>query len=179
MHHCNSMQPFKCYMLTIRVQLVRVWCKSAVVLIIRYTIIIIIIVTCVPFAILVMVSLVGIGHVGTVVQVVLIAIFINVLVIITLISNQVIVYIGLMDRYRQVLKVLTHSILLYRNVIMHYGLIPGQDCVAMDSYHTGHQLHPCQCPSGQCCTHMGSCHSHSGFLREKLADENLRYKNNN
>lgn len=164
MHHCNSMQSFKCYILTIRVQLVRVGCKSAVVLIIRYTIIIIIIVTCIPFAILVMVSLVGIGHVGTVVQVVLVAVFINVLVIITLISNQVIVYVILMDRYRQMLKVSV----LHRNVIMHRGFIPGQDCVAMDSCHTGHRLHPCLCPSGQCCIHMGSCHSHSGFLREKL-----------
>lgn len=173
------MQSFKCYILTIRVQLVCIGCKSAVVLIIRYTIIIIIIVTCVPFAILVMVSLVGVGHVGTVVQVVLIAVFIDILVIITLISNQVIVYVVLMERYRQMLKVLTRSTMLHRIAIMYCGFIPGQDCVAMDSCHTGHQHHPCPCPSGQCCTHTGSCHSHSGFLREKLANENLRYKDNN
>ena len=47
-----------------------------------------------------MVSLVGVGHIWTVVQVVLMAVFIDVLVVITLISNQVIVYVSLLDKYR-------------------------------------------------------------------------------
>ena len=46
-------------------------------------------VTGVAFAILVMVSLVGIGHVGTVVQVVLVAVFINILIVVTGVSNAV------------------------------------------------------------------------------------------
>ena len=99
-----TLQPFNSLnitTLTIRVQLVRVGCQPAVVLVVRYTIIIIIIVTSVSFAILVMVSLVGVGHIWTVVQVVLMAVFINVLVIVTLISNQVIVNISLLDKYGQ------------------------------------------------------------------------------
>lgn len=86
--------------LTIRVQLVCIGCQSAVVPVIRYTIVVIIRVTCVPFAIFVVVSLVGVGHIGTVVLVVLMTIFINVLVIITVISDQVVVYIGLLNRKR-------------------------------------------------------------------------------
>lgn len=50
---------------------------------------------------------------------------------------------------------------------MHQCSIPDQGCAVMGSYHTGPQLHPCQCPSGQCCIRMGSCHPHSGFLCEK------------
>lgn len=104
-HGAATFKPFKCYILTIRVQLIGVGCQSAVVLLVRYTIIIIVVVTCVSFAILVMVSLIGVGHIGTVVQVVLMAVFINVLVIVTLISNQVIVYVSLLDKYRQRLAV--------------------------------------------------------------------------
>ncbi len=58
-----------------------------------------------------MVSLVGVGHIGTVVQVVLMAVFIDVLVIVTLISNQVIVYVSLLNKYRQRLVVLTLPVL--------------------------------------------------------------------
>lgn len=43
----------------------------------------------VAFAILVVVGLVGIGHVGTVVQVVLVAVFINILIVVTGVSNAV------------------------------------------------------------------------------------------
>lgn len=46
-------------------------------------------VTGISLAIFVMVSLVGIGHIGTVVQVVLVAIFINILIVVTGISNAV------------------------------------------------------------------------------------------
>lgn len=167
-----TFKPFKCHILTIRVQLVSVGCQSAVVPVVRYAIIIIIIVTCVSFAILVVVSLVGVGHVGTVVQVVLMAVFIDVLVIVTLISNQVIVYVSLLDKYRQRLTVLTLSVptVLECVIICIYtvcGSVPGQGCAAMDSCHTGHQLHPCQCPSGQCCTHRGNCLARSEFLRKK------------
>lgn len=45
--------------------------------------------------------------------------------------------------------------------------VPDRGCVAMGSYHTGPQLHPCQCPSGQCCIRMGSYHPHLGFLCKK------------
>lgn len=71
-----------------------------------------------------MVSLVGVGHIGTVVQVVLMAVFIDVLVIITLISDQVIVYISLLDRYRQRLKVVTLPlpIVVQEHVIIQYAL---------------------------------------------------------
>lgn len=47
-----------------------------------------------------MVSLVGVGNIGAVVKVVLMTIFINVLVIVTLISNPVVVYVSLLDKSR-------------------------------------------------------------------------------
>lgn len=34
----------------------------------------------------------------------------------------------------------------------------------MGSCHIGHQRHPCLYPSGQCCIHRGSYHSHLEFL---------------
>lgn len=69
-----------------------------------------------------MVSLIGIGHIGAIVQVVLMAILIDVLVIVTLISNQVIVYISLLDKYKDVNRflylhllecVIIHSVVQY------------------------------------------------------------------
>lgn len=75
--------------ITIRVLLVRIGHKSAVVSVIGDAIIIIIMVAGISLAIFVMVGLVGIGHVGTVVQVVLVAIFINILIVVTGISNAV------------------------------------------------------------------------------------------
>lgn len=78
-------------LLTIRVQLVRVEGQSAVVLVIRDAVVVIIMVTGVSLAILVMVSLVGVGNVWAVVQVVLVSIFINVLIAVTLVSHTVII----------------------------------------------------------------------------------------
>ncbi len=78
-------------MLTICVQLVWVKSQSAVVLVIRDPIVVVIMVTGVSFAILVMVSLIGIGDVWAVVQVVLVSILINVLVAVTLVSYTVII----------------------------------------------------------------------------------------
>lgn len=82
--------------LTVRIQLVGVGGQSAIVLVIRYTIVIIIKVACVSFAVFVVVGLVGVGHVRTVVQVVLMAIFVNILVVVTLVSHQVVVYVHLL-----------------------------------------------------------------------------------
>lgn len=88
-------QDLQDYIPTVSVQLVLIGSQSAVVLVIRYAIIVVIIVARVPFTVLVMVGLVGIGHVGTVVQVVLMAILVNVLVVVALISHQVVVDISL------------------------------------------------------------------------------------
>lgn len=60
--------------------------QSAVIFVIRDTIIVIIMVTGITFSILVMVSLIGIGHIGAVIKVILMAIFIYVLVVVTLIT---------------------------------------------------------------------------------------------
>lgn len=84
--------------LTVRVQLVCVGRQSAVVPVVRDSVIVVIVVTGIPFAILVVVSLVRVGHVGAVVLVVLMAVFIDVLVVIALVSNQVIIYVRLMSR---------------------------------------------------------------------------------
>ena len=84
--------------LTIRVQLIRVESQSAVVFIIGDAIIIIIIITSISFPILVVISLIGIGNVGAVVQIVLMAVFINVLVAVTFISHTIRVCVKLLKR---------------------------------------------------------------------------------
>ena len=60
--------------LTIRIQLIGVSGQSAVVLIVWDTVIVVIMVTGISLAVLVVVRLVGIGDVGAVVQVVLVAV---------------------------------------------------------------------------------------------------------
>lgn len=161
----SNILPLQCYIPTVRVQLVLVGSQSAIVLVIRYAIIVVIIVARVPFTVLVVVSLVGIGHIGTVVQVVLMAILIDVLVVVTLISHQVIVYVGLTKERSLSMSCTKVCECMYRH--SHWYGIPDQGCAAMGSCHTGPQLRPCPCPSGQCCTRMGSCHSRSGCLRKK------------
>lgn len=83
----------KCYYdtgyLTIRISLIWVGNQSAVIFVIRDTIIVIIVVTGITFPILVMVSLIGIGHIGAVIKIILMAIFIYVLVIVTLITYEI------------------------------------------------------------------------------------------
>lgn len=69
--------------------MVRIGHEPAVVLVIRNAVIVIIMVTGVSLAVFVVVSLVGVGHIGTVVQVVLVAIFINILIVVTGVSNEV------------------------------------------------------------------------------------------
>lgn len=78
-------------LLTIRVQLIRIERQPAVVFIIRDAIVVVIMVTGVTFAILVMVSLVGVGNIRAVVQVVLVSILINVLIAVALVSHAVII----------------------------------------------------------------------------------------
>lgn len=63
--------------------------ESAVVFVVRHTIIVIVVITGISFAVLVVVNLVGVGDVRTVVKVVLMAILIDVLVVVTLVSNVV------------------------------------------------------------------------------------------
>lgn len=80
--------------------------ESAVVFFIRHAIIIIIVITGVSFPVLVMVDLVGVGNVGTVVKVVLMSILIDVLVVVTLVSNVVRVRVDLRhhtDYYRAII----------------------------------------------------------------------------
>lgn len=84
--------------LTIRVLLVRIGHESAVVPVIRNAVIVIIVVTGISLAVFVVVSLVGVGHIGTVVQVVLVAIFINILIVVTGIPNAVRVRVKLKER---------------------------------------------------------------------------------
>lgn len=94
----HAVHVFQHHVLTVRVQLVCVGRQSAVVPVVRDSIIVVVIVTGIPFAILVMVSLVWVGHIGAVILVVLMAVFIDVLVVIALVSNQVIIYVRLMSR---------------------------------------------------------------------------------
>lgn len=83
---------------TICVLLVGVGNQPAVVPVIWHPVIVIVRVTGVTLAVVVVVSLVGIGDVRTVVLVVLVAVLIDVLVVVTLVSHKVIVHIGLRDR---------------------------------------------------------------------------------
>lgn len=92
--------------------MIRVEGESAVVFFIRHTIIVIIVIAGVSFAVLVVVDLVGVGDVGTVVKVVLMAIFIDVLVVVTLVSNVVRVRVDLVRVVLQwaVVTVVTDSV---------------------------------------------------------------------
>lgn len=81
--------------LTIWVLLIRVVSEAAVVPVIWDTIIVIIRITGISFAILIVVGLVGIGDVRAVILVVLVAIFVYVLIIVTLVTNQIIICISL------------------------------------------------------------------------------------
>lgn len=86
------------FLLTIRVQLIFVGCQSTVVPIVRDTVIVIVEVTGVPLAVLIVVCLVGVGDVRTVVQVILVTVFIDILVVVTLVSYKVIVCVSLLER---------------------------------------------------------------------------------
>lgn len=80
---------------TIRVQLVRIEGEPAVVLVVRYAIIVIIMITSVSLSILVVVSLVGVRYVWAVVQIVLVSILIDVLVAVTLVSDTIVIRVHL------------------------------------------------------------------------------------
>lgn len=80
---------------TIRILLVRVRREAAVVPVIWDTIVVIVRITSIPFSITVMISLIGVGNVRTVVLVILVTIFIYVLIVVTLVPNQVIIHIRL------------------------------------------------------------------------------------
>lgn len=56
-----------------------------------------------------MVGLVGVSHIGTVVQVVLMTVLIDVLVVVALISDPVIVYISLREKKVEVLMLSVHE----------------------------------------------------------------------
>ncbi len=83
-----------------------VWHQSAVVLVIRDSIIIIIKITSISFPIFVMVGLVGIGNVGTIIQAVLVAVLINVLIVVALVTNLVIIRVSLLKHTHDFVKLL-------------------------------------------------------------------------
>lgn len=75
--------------LTIRVQLIRVKGQPAVVFFIWDAIIVVVMVAGITFTILVVVGLVGVGDVRAVVHVVLVTVFVNVLVVVTFVSDAI------------------------------------------------------------------------------------------
>ena len=81
--------------LTIGVDLVRVEGQSAVIFLVWDPVIVIIVVAGVSLSVFVVVGLVSVGDVGAVVQVVLVAIFIDVLVAVTLVSHTVVIRVNL------------------------------------------------------------------------------------
>lgn len=88
--------------LTIGVLLVGIGHEPAVVPVVRNAVIVIVMVAGVSLAVFVVVGLVGVGYVGTVVQVVLVAIFINILIVVTGVSNEVRVRVKLEREKRRV-----------------------------------------------------------------------------
>lgn len=102
----------KRFCLTIRIELVWVFDKAAVVFVVRYAIIVIVMIASISFAIFIMVDLVGIGDVGAIVQVVLMAVVIDVLVAVTLVSNVVRVRVNLVRVVLQwtVVTMVTNSV---------------------------------------------------------------------
>lgn len=83
------------FTLTIRISLVGIKFQSAVIPVIRNTIIIIIEIAGITLAVLIVVGLVGIGNVGTVVQIVLVTILIDILIVVTFVTHKVRVGISL------------------------------------------------------------------------------------
>lgn len=81
--------------LTIGVDLVRVEGQSAVIFLIWDPVIVIIVVAGISFSVFVVVGLVSVGDVGAVVQVILVAVLINVLVAVTLVSHTVVIRVNL------------------------------------------------------------------------------------
>lgn len=90
--------------LTIRVQLVPVGHQSAVVPVIRYTIVVVVMVAGISLPVLVMVGLVAVGNVGTVVQRVLVAILVDVIVVVAHVTHQVAVRVELQMHIFYMLK---------------------------------------------------------------------------
>ena len=81
--------------LTIKVQLVPVGNQSAVVPVVRDTVVVIVVVARVSLAVVIMVGLVAIGDVGAVVQSVLVAVLIDVVVVVAHVPHQVAVRVTL------------------------------------------------------------------------------------
>lgn len=84
--------------LTVRVLLVPVGHQSAVVPVIRDTVVVVVMVAGVPFAVLVVVGLVAVGDVRTVVQRVLVAVLVDIIVVVTHVPHQVAVGVQLQTR---------------------------------------------------------------------------------
>lgn len=93
-------------MLTIGVLLLRVVSEATIVSVIWDTIIVIIRITGISFSIFIMVSLVSIWDVRAVILIVLVAIFIYVLIVVTLVTNKVIICISLPPKKNLKVKLL-------------------------------------------------------------------------
>jgi len=86
--------------LTVGIQLIGVRGQPAVVLVVGDTVVVVVVVTGVPLAVLVVVRLVGVGDVRAVVQVVLVSVLVDVLVAVALVAHAVIVGIHLVAHLR-------------------------------------------------------------------------------
>lgn len=80
-----------CSALTVDVRLLRVGHQPAVVPVVGHAVVVVVVVAGVAFAVAVVVGLVAVGDVGAVVPGVLLAVLVNVLVVITPVSHQVVV----------------------------------------------------------------------------------------
>lgn len=174
-----------CVKLTIRVQLVSIRHQPAVIPVVRDTVIVIVMVTDVSLPILVVVGLVAIGDVGAVVQRVLVAVFVNVIVVVTHVPHKVTVRVELHTRTHTHINIVAESSRLlsihsYKCVCACVSLcssLPVVGYVAEDSCHTGLQLRPGLCLSGQCYKCRDSCRGHSeplqGEKRERENSDNI------
>ena len=89
-------------LLTIRINLVRIECQPAVVLLIWNAVIVVIVVTGISLAVFVVVGLVGIGNVRAVVQVILVTILVNVFVAVAFVPHAIWVRISLWEEGREI-----------------------------------------------------------------------------
>lgn len=87
--------------LTVRVQLVPVGHQSAVVPVVRDTVVVIVMVAGVSLPVVVMVGLVAVGDVRTVVERVLVAVLVDVIVVVAHVPNQVTVRVELQTRTKR------------------------------------------------------------------------------
>lgn len=154
-----------CSALTVDVRLLRVGHQPAVVPVVGHAVVVVVVVAGVAFAVAVVVGLVAVGDVGAVVPGVLLAVLVNVLVVITPVSHQVVVGVPLRNGSPPHPPAkCTYGRCCFSFFFAFPPLtvrcLPAVGCVGEDSCRTGHRRRPSRCLSARRCRPKRSCRAH-------------------